>query len=95
MNLLPAGQLDGGHVAYAVFGRFYNIVAQLTFLFLLALGLFSVWNGWFIWAFFILLSGPGHPRPLNDITSLDPLRLAVAGLAGVLLILLFIPVPFS
>lgn len=95
VNLLPAGQLDGGHVAYAVFGRFYNIVAQLTFLFMLALGLFSGWSGWFIWAFFILLSGPRHPRPLNDITPLNPPRLAVAGLAGLLLILLFIPVPFS
>lgn len=95
VNFLPAGQLDGGHVAYAIFGRFYNIVAQLTFLFLLALGLFSGWPGWFVWAFFILLSGPGHPPALNDITPLNPPRLAVAGLAALLLVLLFIPVPFS
>lgn len=94
VNLLPAGQLDGGHAAYALFGRAYNLVAQLTFIVLLILG-FTVWQGWLIWAFFIMLSGPGHPRPMNDIPGLDAPRYLVSLLAGLLLILLITPIPFS
>lgn len=94
VNLLPAGQLDGGHVAYALFGRAYNRIAQLTFIFLLIMGIL-VSQTWLIWALFIMVSGPGHPRPMNDISGLDGPRYLVGALAGVLLILLMTPVPFS
>jgi membrane-associated protease RseP (regulator of RpoE activity) len=94
INLLPAGQLDGGHVAYALLGGAYKWVAQLVLLLLLGMGLF-LWSGWFLWAFLILLSGPTHPRPLNDITEVGGKRKAVGILALILFLAIFTPVPFS
>ncbi len=94
VNLLPAGQLDGGHVAYALLGGAHKWVAQLILLFLMGLGLF-LWSGWLLWALLILLSGPGHPRPLNDITELDKGRKIIGALAAILLLTIFTLVPFS
>jgi len=94
VNLLPAGQLDGGHVAYALLGGAYKWVAQLVLLLVMVMGLF-LWQGWLVWAFFILLSGPRHPRPLNDITGVDWGRKVIGILALILLLTIFTPVPFS
>jgi membrane-associated protease RseP (regulator of RpoE activity) len=94
VNLLPAGQLDGGHVAYALLGGAYKWVAQLILLLLMGLGVF-LWQGWLLWALFILLSGPRHPRPLNDITGVDGKRKVIGGLAFILLLTIFTPVPLS
>lgn len=94
VNLLPAGQLDGGHVAYALLGGAYKWVAQLILLLLMGLGLF-LWRGWLLWAFLILLSGPSHPRPLNDITGVGGKRKVIGILALILLLTIFTPVPFS
>jgi membrane-associated protease RseP (regulator of RpoE activity) len=94
VNLLPAGQLDGGHVAYALLGRAYKWVAQLILLLLMGLGLF-LWSGWLLWALLILLSGPGHPRPLNDISDVGGKRKVVGILALLLFLTIFTPVPFS
>ena len=94
VNLLPAGQLDGGHVAYALLGGAYKWVAQLVLLLLMGLGLF-LWSGWLLWALLILLSGPRHPRPLNDITGVGRKRKIVGILALILLLTIFTPVPFS
>lgn len=58
------------------------------------MGLF-LWSGWFLWAFLILLSGPTHPRPLNDITEVGGKRKAVGILALILFLAIFTPVPFS
>jgi membrane-associated protease RseP (regulator of RpoE activity) len=70
INLLPMGQLDGGHIAYAVFGRHARTVSMATFLGALALG-FTAWSGWLTFAFFALLTGLNHAEPLNDVTPLD------------------------
>lgn len=94
VNLLPAGQLDGGHVSYALFGKVYNRVSLLTVALMLVLG-FTIWQGWLLWAFFIMLSGPSHPRPMNDISNLDAPRYLIGALAGILMLLLITPVPFS
>ncbi len=94
VNLLPAGQLDGGHIAYALLGGAYRWVAQLILFLLMGLGLF-LWRGWLLWAFFILLSGPRHPRPLNDITGVDRKRKVIGGLVLILLLTIFTPLPFS
>jgi membrane-associated protease RseP (regulator of RpoE activity) len=95
MNLLPAGQLDGGHVAYALFGRAYAYIANLTLLALLGIGFFLQQTQWFFWAFFIMLSGPSHPRPLNDISGLDGARVLIGAFSILLLFLLITPQPFS
>ncbi len=94
VNLLPAGQLDGGHVAYALLGGAYKWIAQLILLLLMGLGLF-LWSGWLLWALLILLSGPRHPRPLNDISGVGGKRKAIGILALILFLTIFTPVPFS
>jgi membrane-associated protease RseP (regulator of RpoE activity) len=93
INLLPMGQLDGGHVTYAVLGRLAQPVAMVTFAGLVVLGL-TVWNGWLIWALFGLLTGLRHPEPLNDITPLDWGRRLVGLFTLGLFILLITPRPF-
>lgn len=92
-NLLPMGQLDGGHVAYAVLGKAARPLAYLTFGVMILLG-FTVWSGWFVWAFFALLTGLNHAEPLNDITPLDPLRKAIGFLSLLWFILIITPKPF-
>lgn len=69
-NLLPLGQLDGGHIAYAVLGKAARPVGIAAFVGLLVLG-YTTWSGWWTWAFLALLTGLGHAEPLNDITPLD------------------------
>ncbi len=73
LNLLPIGQLDGGHVLYTLFGRFAWVVAVLTFFGLVFLGL-TVFSSFLFYAVLALISGLRHPPPGNDITPLDPFR---------------------
>lgn len=95
MNLLPVGQLDGGHVVYCILGdkaRWLGI--GLVGLMLLA-GIFW-WSGWLLWAllvFFVI--GPGHPPPLNDLVDLDPTRKLLAYGMIVVFIILFMPNPLQ
>lgn len=91
LNLIPTGQLDGGHVLYSLFGK----RARLLWPFLIAglLGLTIVWNGWLLFAGLIFLMGRTYAQPLDDITPLDPRRRALAILGLVLFVLIFIPVP--
>ena len=60
LNLIPAGQLDGGHILYAVSPRIHRVVTWITMAGLLYLGIFS-WPGWLIWAALLLLPGMRHP----------------------------------
>jgi Zn-dependent protease len=92
VNLLPAGQLDGGHIAYALFGRSSRPLALLTVVVLFIMGLLF-WNGWFLWAGLIFLTGLRHPTPLNDVTSVDRGRWLIALGALAIFILTFIPRP--
>jgi membrane-associated protease RseP (regulator of RpoE activity) len=93
INLLPMGQLDGGHVAYAVLGKAARPVAFIAFGALVLLG-FTVWSGWLTWAFFALITGLGHAEPLNDVTPLDGGRKLVGALTLGLFFLLITPRPF-
>lgn len=92
LNLIPAGQLDGGHMIYVLLGRrnsqrlFYFILAAM-----LLLGL--VWKGWWLWAFLIFLLGRIYAEPLDQITKLDNRRKILAIGALILFILVFTPVP--
>ena len=95
VNLLPAGQLDGGHVAYALFGRRSYGLALASFFGLLILGKISGWSAWFVWAFLILLLGLRHPPPVDDGQPLDWPRYLVGGGAAALLLLLFASRPFA
>jgi membrane-associated protease RseP (regulator of RpoE activity) len=92
-NLLPVGQLDGGHVAYAVLGRWARLVGIAVLVLLALLGAL-VWQGWYVWAGLILFSGWRHPAPLNTLAPLGKTRTIVGVAILVLLILLFTPAPF-
>lgn len=92
-NLMPVGQLDGGHIAYAVAGRLHAVVARCTLAALCALGF--AWWPWWIWAILIMALGPGHAPPLDDVTPLDGGRRLVACAAAAVFVLCFVPVPIS
>jgi membrane-associated protease RseP (regulator of RpoE activity) len=109
INLLPVGQLDGGHAVYALFGRqarYVNVAALVAMAFLAVAGLeplqrlFPVlmnigYSGWFLWlGLLFVVVGPFHPPALNDVTRLDAARRRIGYLVIVLFILIFVPAPF-
>lgn len=91
LNLIPAGQLDGGHVTYVLLGRKAPRLLPFVLGALVLLGLF--WNGWWIWALLVFTLGRQYAEPLDQITELDPPRRVIAWFAILLFILVFIPVP--
>jgi membrane-associated protease RseP (regulator of RpoE activity) len=94
VNLLPIGQLDGGHVSYAMFGKYSIWVARAAFVALIPLGL--VWSGWFFWAFLILIIVRlRHPPPIDDAVPLSPGRRAIGWLVFAVAVLTFIPAPIN
>lgn len=94
VNLLPIGQLDGGHVSYALLGRRAHQVAYGVFLLLFLAGALLS-PTWFFWAFFVLLGGLRHAPPMNDITGLNRPRKVLAVCTTLLFFLLIVPAPFS
>lgn len=92
-NLLPVGQLDGGHVAYAMLGRWASTLGLFVLLTLFVLGA-VMWNGWLVWGAFILISGWQHPAPLNALTPLGKKRFFLGLMLWGLTFLLFTPNPF-
>lgn len=93
LNLLPIGQLDGGHVAYALWGRRQRTMALAFLPILLVLG-FIGWPGWFLWAFMAGLWGLGHPPVMDPHTPLGRNRTLIGWMALVVLVITFAPVPF-
>jgi membrane-associated protease RseP (regulator of RpoE activity) len=93
LNLLPIGQLDGGHVAYGMFGR-YRLYAMIAVLVALA-GLGFLWPGWWIWGLLAVFLGLRHPAPQDNISPLGTREKILALAALLVLILTFTPVPFS
>ncbi|MBC8074733.1 MAG: site-2 protease family protein, partial [Chloroflexales bacterium] len=94
LNLLPAGQLDGGHILYALFGRRASRYASMVVAgVLVALGF--VWNGWWLWAVLVVLFGQQPAPVLNEITPLDRRGRVLAILGIVAFVLVFTPVPLT
>lgn len=93
INLLPAGQLDGGHVFRALFGERTRWVSYAAVGLLVVLGVF--YPGWLLFAILIVLLGMRHPPPLNDITPLDRKRMVVGALAVAVLISGFVLIPIA
>ncbi len=94
INLLPLGQLDGGHVAFAVLGSRQPTMALVTISFLIYFGL-TGWEGWFVWVGLGWFIGIAHPPVTDPYTVLGRKRVWVAWGALVIFILTFSPVPFS
>ncbi len=109
LNLLPIGQLDGGHTVFALFGqraRTVNIITALAMAFFGLAGLEAVQNvipvlsrvgysGWFVWLGLIFfIIGPFHPPALDDVTTLNRGRRWVGYAMIAIFVLTFVPVPF-
>lgn len=90
-NLIPAGQLDGGHVAYALLGQRTRYLNWAILGVLLVMGLF--WQGWFLWAFLVFIFSRARVSPMDDVSPLTPVGIAVAVSLLVLFVLTFTPVP--
>jgi membrane-associated protease RseP (regulator of RpoE activity) len=96
LNLFPVGQLDGGRIAYALFGRRHRVVGFAVFAATLALGVVTTSMNWFVWAALIFfLVGFAHGAPLDDVTPLSPARRLVGWACLALFVLLIPPVPLS
>jgi membrane-associated protease RseP (regulator of RpoE activity) len=94
INLIPAGQLDGGHALYAVFGRRHRLLRWPILALLVALGF--LYTGWWVWAAIVLVLTSLRRPPLHDEDEpLDPRRRAVAAAVLAILVLCFVPVPID
>ncbi|OFW49138.1 MAG: hypothetical protein A3G77_10260 [Acidobacteria bacterium RIFCSPLOWO2_12_FULL_68_19] len=97
LNLFPIGQLDGGHIAYAVLGRRSTIVTFGTVGVLV--GLTFVSSSWAVWTVLtvvmLLAFGPRHPRTIDEHVPLDRGRMWLAGFAFVMFVLCFTPAPLE
>ncbi|MBE0426062.1 MAG: site-2 protease family protein [Nitrospirae bacterium] len=94
INLIPVGQLDGGHIAYALLGEKHTFLSMMLILVLVSLGLL-LWKGWVIWAILLLVLGLRHPPVIYWEIPLDPKRRFIGWLAILILLITFIPVPFK
>ncbi len=93
INLIPVGQLDGGHVSYALFGEKSQQIAKIFYLLLIIFGLFS-WYGWLVWVVLLYFMGFVHPPPLQYWVPLDHKRRVIGYLTIAVFILTFMPAPF-
>ena len=95
LNLLPIGQLDGGHITYSIFGRSHRQLGLVFLGMLVAFGIVFRFLGYAFFGILILLVGFRHPPPLDDVTPLSFVHKAVAALAMVVLVMTFVPQPFT
>jgi len=99
VNLIPVGQLDGGHASYALLGRWAWRIGYIAIAMMLAWGGWLLMDGneaggfWLTWGFLNLLMNPRHPPPLDDATRLDWRRVALGLLVLAIFILTFMPMP--
>ena len=102
LNLMPVGTLDGGHVAYGLFGekarKIFPVAmgGLVVLIFLPGLLTFSFGSlnfSWLLWAFILFWLGNVRTQPLDDITELDPTRRAIGFIMLIVFVLLFTPIP--
>lgn len=94
INLIPVGQLDGGHIAFAFLGERHARLSFILVLLMSVLGLF-LWEGWILWAVLLLVLGLRHPPVVYWEETLDKKRRVTGWIALLILILTFIPDPFK
>jgi membrane-associated protease RseP (regulator of RpoE activity) len=94
INLIPVGQLDGGHIAYALLGEKQGRLSLFLVIVLALLGTF-VWEGWLVWAVLLFVLGLKHPPVIYWETPLDTKRKIASWISSVIFIVTFIPVPFA
>jgi len=93
LNLLPIGQLDGGHIVYAAFGDMHRIVSRVMVGGLVIFGFLS-WPGWIVWAVLVTVIGLWHPPVQNPLARLDLRRGVISAATLLVFVLTFMPSPF-
>lgn len=102
LNLVPVGTLDGGHVAYGLFGEKARQIFPIAIGVLIALIVLPVFLtfsltafnlSWVLWVFILFWLGNVRTQPLDDITELDPKRRALGFIVLFIFILIFTPIP--
>ena len=104
-NLFPVGQLDGGHIIYALFGSWHGKIARFGFAVLLGMGIYGIlslvwgwpqgWPGWLGLAVLLTIFGTDHPAPYNPGIPLDHRRRLLGYFCLLIFVLCFTPVPLS
>lgn len=92
LNLLPIGQLDGGHIIYALFGAKHRVIALVMIPLLTILGIFY-WEGWIVWATLMVIIGYRHPPVIYPEIPLDRKRKLLGWISLAIFVLTFTPVP--
>ncbi len=92
MNLLPIGQLDGGHIMYAFFPRYHKAISKMLCVLMIPLGYF--WFGWLFWALVLLWLGRRHPVVYDD-TPLTLGRVKLGWIALIIFLLCFTYAPIA
>jgi membrane-associated protease RseP (regulator of RpoE activity) len=93
LNLLPSGQLDGGHILYSVWSGVHRRVSFAVALLLVPLAV-RFWAGWIVWAVLLVAIGFRHPPLIDRWEPLDRRRRILAGVALAIFVLSFMPAPF-
>ncbi|MGP0629547.1 site-2 protease family protein [Nitrospina sp. 32_T5] len=93
LNLLPIGQLDGGHIIYSMFPNQQPWLARLFFVALFPLGMY--WPGWFVWAAMVFFIGVKHPPVINETVLLSPFHRKVGYASIFIFVVTFVPVPID
>jgi membrane-associated protease RseP (regulator of RpoE activity) len=93
LNLLPAGQLDGGHICYAISRKLHARISRLTLIGVILLG--AVHQVWVVWAVALLLLGDRHPPLLDERENLSFGRRVLAGIALLIFLVSFMPIPIQ
>ncbi len=91
LNLIPAGQLDGGHVIYVLLGRRARLLWPFVVVGLILLGF--VWPGWYLWAALIFFLGRTYAQPMDQVTPVDKRRRILALIGMIIFVLVFMPIP--
>lgn len=94
LNLIPIGQLDGGHIAFALLGNKHKYLSITLLIALFFLGIFY-WEGWALWAILMLILGIKHPPILYWEFPLNSKRRFVGFISLLIFIVTFIPEPFK
>ena len=93
LNLLPGGQLDGGHIVFSIAPRAHKLVSRLTILILLIMA-YYLWTGWFVWAILLWLSSFRHPQ-VAEWPRVSGGRMWLAVFALLMLALTLTPAPMG
>lgn len=101
LNLLPVGQLDGGHITYALCGRRFRYLGRITFVCLLGMGCYNIlqWGWaqspvWLVLALILIMLGTDHPPPRDPVATLGRGRTIVGILCLLVFTVCFTPLPF-